>query len=366
MRAKPVHRNRIVLSAAVGALALAVSFSGVRAQSQQQVPPPPQQQQAPPSTITAQQPGKIISTVQLVNVLFTVINHGQKFVTDLDKADFKVTEDNQSQNILFFSRQTDLPLRVALLLDTSNSIRPRLKFEQDAAIDFLYNVMRKDRDQAFLMTFDADPEVVLDYTSDLDTLRDTIQAQRAGGGTSLYEAVIQASKKLIDAPPPKTGGPEMRRILVVISDGEDNLSSHTRIDSIEAAERSGVVIYPISTSTEWVTPEENPDFAHRMDRKIMKSEGDKVLQAFADETGGRAFFPYHVDDVAQSFLDIGVELRSQYSLAYSPTNAMADGKFRKIKIEVTSRKGLDVRTRKGYFAIPPIMYTSPADRGPSQ
>ena len=93
-------------------------------------------------------PEKLFQNVQLVNVLFTVINHGQKFVTDLDKADFKVTEDNQSQNILFFSRQTDLPLRVALLLDTSNSIRPRLKFEQDAAIDFLYNVMRKDRDQA--------------------------------------------------------------------------------------------------------------------------------------------------------------------------------------------------------------------------
>jgi VWFA-related protein len=336
------------------------------AQQQQPPPPPPQQQTQPPSTIRPQQPGQIIQNVQLVNVLFTVINRGQRFVTDLDKGDFKVTEDNQTQDIRFFSRQTDLPLRVALLLDTSNSIRPRLKFEQDAAIDFLYNVMRKDRDQAFLMTFDSDPEIVQDYTNDLDVLRDTITAQRAGGGTSLYEAIIKASQKLIDAPPPKSGGPEMRRILVVISDGEDNLSSHTRIDSIEAAERSGVVIYPISTSTEWVNAEDNNDFAHRMDRKVTKTEGDKVLDAFATETGGRAFFPYHVDDVAQSFLDIGVELRSQYSLAYSPTNAIADGKFRKIRIEVTSRKGLDVRTRKGYYAIPPIMFTAPADKSPGQ
>lgn len=359
MRRKSVSRNLILV-------AVFVACACVATWAQQSVPPPPPSQQQTPTTITPQQPGRIIQNVQLVNVLFTVVNRGQRFVTDLEKTDFKVTEDNQAQDIRFFSRQTDLPLRVALLLDTSNSIRPRLKFEQDAAIDFLYNVMRKDRDQAFLMTFDSDPEIVQDYTNDLDVLRDTIQAQRAGGGTSLYEAIIKASQKLIDAPPPKTGGPEMRRILVVISDGEDNLSSHTRMDSIESAERSGVVIYPISTSTEWVSPDENNDFAHRMDRKVMKSEGDKVLDAFANETGGRAFFPYHVDDVAQSFLDIGVELRSQYSLAYSPTNAIADGKFRKIRIEVTSRKGLDVRTRKGYYAVPPIMYMSPADRAPGQ
>jgi Ca-activated chloride channel homolog len=225
--------------------------------------------------------------------------------------------------------------------------------------------MRRDRDLAFLMTFDSDPEIVLDYTNDLDKLRDAIQAQRAGGGTSLYEAIMAASKKLVDAPLPSGGNSDMRRILVVITDGDDNLSSHTRADAIESAEKSGVVIYPISTSTEWVTAEDPEDFVHRMDRKVIKTDGDKVLQAFADETGGRAFFPYHVDDVAQSFLDIGVELRSQYSLAYVPTNSIADGKYRKIRIEVINRKDLDVRTRKGYYAVPPIMITTPADRSGS-
>jgi Ca-activated chloride channel family protein len=322
--------------------------AGVFAQ-QQTTPPPPAQ--APPS----QQP--LVSNVRLVDLLFTVVNKREKFITDLDQADFKVLEDNQPQQIRFFSRQSDLPLRVALLLDTSNSIRQRLKFEQDAATDFLYNVLRSNRDQAFLMTFDSEPEVDLDYTSDLDKLRNTINEQRAGGGTALYEAIIAASQKLANAPLPAGPNPSMRRVLVVISDGEDNLSRHTRADAIEAAERSGVVIYPISTSTEWISAEDTDDPSKRMNRKYLKSEGDEVLTAFANETGGRAFFPYHVEDVSESFLDIGTELRSQYSLAYSPINGIVDGKYRKIQIEVVGRKGLDVRTRKGYYAVPPIVTT---------
>ena len=343
-------------------LALACGSLLARGPQQQQ-----QQNQAPPPAARPAQPGQsIVSNVRLVDILFSVVNHRQRFVTDLEQSDFKVSEDNQLQQIRFFSRQTDLPLRIALLLDTSNSIRERLTFEQDAAVNFLYNVMRPDRDQAFLMTFDAEPEVILDYTNDMDKLRDTIQAQRAGGGTALYEAIIKASDKLAKAPLTKSADPDVRRILVVISDGEDNLSGHTRVDSIEAAQRAGTVMYPVSTSTEWVSPDQSNEMSKRMDRKVMKNEGDKVLEAFADETGGRAFFPYHVDDVAQSFLDIGTELRSQYSLAYIPINGISDGKYRKIKIELVNRKGLEVRTRKGYFATPPIMVTPTGERIPGQ
>lgn len=327
--------------------------------------PQQQQQTAPPPAQKPVQGGQsIVTNVRLVDILFSVVNHSKKFVTDLEQTDFKVSEDGQMQQIRFFSKQTNLPLRIGLLLDTSNSIRERLTFEQDAAVNFLYNVMRPNRDQAFLMTFDAEPDVILDFTNDLDKLRDTIQAQRAGGGTALYEAIMKASDKLAKAPLTNGPDPDVRRILVVISDGEDNLSSHTRVDSIEAAQRAGTVMYPISTSTEWVSPDETDDITKKMDRKVMKTEGDKVLQAFADETGGRAFFPYHVDDVAQSFLDIGTELRSQYSLAYVPTNGISDGKFRKIKIEVVDRKGLEVRTRRGYYATPPIMITPTGERIP--
>ncbi len=285
-----------------------------------------------------------------MDVVFTVVNRRQKFITDLQKEDFSVFEDGQPQDLRFFSRQTDLPLRVGLLLDTSNSIRDRLKFEQEAAIDFLFNVIRRAKDQAFLMIFDNEPSIIHDYTADMGQLRDAILRQRAGGGTALYDAIYTACQQRLSNPPMPPGeNPEVRRVLVVISDGDDNLSTHSRGEAIEMAQRAGVVIYTISTSTQWVTAEEGTDAAKRSNRKFVKEAGDKVLEHLAEETGGRAFFPYRVDDLAQSFQDIGDELRSQYSLAYVPTNRSADGKFRRIRIEV-NRKGLLVRARRGYYA----------------
>src|SRR6202158_1424158 len=154
---------------------------------------PAQQAQpaAPSAQATEQKPapaGGIITRVDLVNVIATVLNRRQKFVTDLEKADFHVLEDGRPQDIQFFSRETDLPLRVGLLLDTSNSIRERLKFEQEAAIDFLHNTIRRKKDQAFLMIFDNEPSIVQDFTDDVSTLTEAIQKQRAGGGTALYDA----------------------------------------------------------------------------------------------------------------------------------------------------------------------------------
>jgi len=288
--------------------------------------------------------------VRLVDILFTVVNRRQKFVTDLQRENFSVLEDGQPQEIRFFSRQTDLPLRVGMLLDTSNSIRDRLKFEQEAAIDFLFSVIRRHKDQAFLMIFDNEPSIIQDYAEDLGVLRDAILRQRAGGGTALYDAIYAACQQRLSNPPfPSGERPEVRRVLVVISDGDDNLSKHSRSEAIEMAQRAGVVIYAISTSTQWITANEESDPVKRGNRKYHKEEGDKVLDRLAEETGGRAFFPYRVDDLAQSFQDIGDELRSQYSLAYVPTNKSTDGRFRSIRIEV-DRKGLVVRARRGYYA----------------
>jgi len=321
------------------------SLAGALARAQQPPPAPPEQ-----SAPLAQGQPPIRREVRLVDVVVTVVNRRQKFITDLQKEDFSVLEDGQPQEIRFFSRQTDLPLRVGLLLDTSNSIRARLKFEQEAAIDFLYNVIRRSKDQAFLMIFDNEPSIIQDYTEDLGRLRDAVLRQRAGGGTALYDAIFAASQQRLSNPPlPRGENPEMRRVLVVISDGDDNLSAHSRGEAIEMAQLAGVVIYAISTSTKWVMTEEEADPAKRSNRKFLKEAGDKVLEQLAEETGGRAFFPYRVDDLAQSFQDIGDELRSQYSLAYVPTNKGTDGKFRRIRIQV-SRKGLLVRARKGYYA----------------
>lgn len=305
---------------------------------------PPQQNLAAPAPEQGQQPLPTIRvTTGLVRLIATVMDKRHNFITDLQQSDFKVSEDGVPQDIRIFSRETNLPLRIGLLLDTSNSIRPRLGFEQDAAIDFLTSVIRRNKDMAFLMTFDNEPEIIQDFTSDVSILSSAIRRQRAGGGTALNDAIYLAAEKIANPPLPAGPDQEVRRVLVVISDGDDNLSDHALSEAIEAAIRAEAAIYTISTNTDWLSvsgPEPH---------KLHIEGGDKVLQDFADQSGGRAFFPYKVDDLAQSFVDIGTELRSQYFIAYAPTNPLSNGKYRKIEVQ-TDRKQLIVRTRRGYFA----------------
>src|ERR1700726_1163551 len=319
------------------------------AAGQQPAPPqpPPSQEPAP----ERQDPGKITQVVNLVDVLFTVLNRRNKLVPNLEKDDFKIWDDKAPEAIRYFSRQTDLPLRIGLLMDTSNSIRDRLKFEQDAATSFLFSVIRHNKDQAFVMTFDDEPTVLQAFTDDAGRLRDEIVKTRAGGGTAVYDAIYQACEKEL-SPPPRPPGDQpdvVRRVMILISDGDDNLSNHTRSEAIEMAQRTSVVIYTISTSTQWIQlSQTDPDKA--ANRKNHLTEGDQILADLAEETGGRAFFPYHVDDLDQSFQDIGDELRNQYSIAYIPTHSQLDGKYPRIRIEVPDHKGYQVRARRGYFA----------------
>jgi VWFA-related protein len=327
----------------VGLLAAVAAVSARQGQPPAQPSSPAQSQPAAPAQADRQ--GAIVRNVNLVEVLFSVVTKREKLITDLNKENFKVFDDGQQQEIMDFSQPTDLPLRIGMVLDTSNSIRERLKFEQDAAIDFLFNALRRNKDQAFLMTFDDGPQIIKDFTGDTGELRDTILKQRAGGGTSLYDAVHAASNHLLNnSPVPSGPNPDVRRVLVVISDGDDNSSNKSRGEAVDMAQRAGVIIYSISTSTEWVSAEEEKDPAKRITRKYEKNEGDQVLEQLALETGGRVFFPYKVDDLGQSFLDIGDELRHQYALAYSPAG-------RAIKVQV-DRKDLIVRARKGYYSIP--------------
>jgi len=348
----------VKLARTVFALALFLAISGTSARAQQITPPPPpgqpqQNQQNPNSSAQQKEPPKIVSTTGLVHLVATVMDRHHNFITDLEQSDFKVMEDGTPQEIRFFGRDTDLPLRIGLLLDTSNSIRPRLEFEQDAAIDFLSSVLRRNKDQAFLMTFDNEPEVIQDFTGDVSELTNAIRKQRAGGGTALNDAIYRASEKLINPPSPAGQSVEVRRVLVVISDGDDNLSDHALSEALEGAMRAEVAIYAISTNTDWISID-NPD----RPTKYHYDPGDKILQQFTDASGGRTFFPYKVDDLAQSFVDIGTELRSQYFIAYSPTNPLSNGQYRKIEVEA-GHKGLIVRTKKGYYA------TAPAASSPS-
>lgn len=344
------------------ALLIALAEGGTQAQQQAQPPAaqspasaPQSETPATPKPLEGQaQPPTIRATTGLVRLVATVMDRRHNFITDLAQNDFKVIEDGTPQNIQFFLREANLPLRIGLLLDTSNSIRPRLEFEQDAAIDFLNSVIRHNKDQAFLMTFDNEPEIIQDYTGDLGPLMSAIRKQHAGGGTALNDAIYMASEKLLNPPPPKGPDLEIRRVLVVISDGNDNLSDHALSEAINAAMRAEVSVYAISTNTDWLSL----DTDNAKPQKYHLDEGDKVLQSFADETGGRVFFPYKVEDLGQSFVDIGAELRSQYFIAYAPTNPLSNGKYRKIDVE-TARKGLIVRTRKGYYAAAPTATVPP-------
>jgi Ca-activated chloride channel homolog len=339
--------RRALIPAVTSALLLMLTAVGDRAQQ----PAPPTQSPTPAQDSQQGGPGATITrTVNLVDVLFTVLDRRNKLVPILEKDDFKISDDKSPQSIRYFARQTDLPLRIGLLMDTSNSIRDRLKFEQDAATSFLFSVIRRTKDQAFVMTFDDEPNVLQGFTDDAGRLRDEIIKTRAGGGTAVFDAIYAACDKELSHPPRPPGDqPDVvRRVMIVISDGDDNLSLHTRAEAIEMAQRYSVVIYTISTSTQWIQLSQT-DPNKLADRKMHLTEGDKILQDLADETGGRAFFPYHVDDLDQSFQDIGDELRNQYSIAYIPTNNSLDGRYHRIKIEIPDHKGYQVRARRGYY-----------------
>jgi VWFA-related protein len=284
---------------------------------------------SPPATAPVAA-NKIKVRVDLVNVLMTVTNKKNRLENGLSKEDFRVFEDNQPQTIRFFSRETDLPLRIGVLVDTSSSIRDRLRFEQEAAIDFLNTTLRPGKDLAFVLAFDVQPQVLQDYTDDLEKLSGAIRGLQAGGVTTLYDAIYSSCRdKMLFFPAPE---PYLRRVMIVISDGEDNQSEHTREEALAMAQRAEVTVYAVSTSAAGVL-----------------GHGDKVLRRLAEQTGGRAFFPFKASETAADFREIARELRSQYSLAYISTNQAHDGTFRTITIEPL-HKGLQVRAKPGYFA----------------
>ncbi|HUY14369.1 MAG TPA: VWA domain-containing protein [Terriglobia bacterium] len=313
----------------------------VAAPMEAQVPQPPstsasQVKTSPPVPAgdqngqTANASKSIEVQVNLVNVLFTVTDKKKHLVLNLTQNDFHVLEDGVPQTITHFSRETDLPLRIGVLVDSSNSIRERLRFEQEAAIDFLDETLRPGEDEAFVVGFDVEPQLLQDYTDDTDKLSQAIRSIEAGGGTGLFDALYYACKqKMLFLPPPV---PYLRRVLIVVSDGMDNNSEHSRDEALAMAQRAEVTIFAISTN-----------------RSGLTGRGDKVLEYFANQTGGRSFFPFEASDLGVNFQEIAKELRSQYSLAYVSSNPAHNGTFRRITIKPQLR-GLSVRAKAGYFA----------------
>jgi len=289
---------------------------------------PPAQAPAKPDD-----PARFTSDVTRVQLLFTVSDKKGRFVSDLTKQDFEIFESKKPQSITEFTAETDLPLRLAILVDTSNSIRDRFKFQQEAATDFVNTVIRQGEDKAVIVSFDTSAELVADLTGDTQKLANAIQSLRPGGGTALYDAIFFACRDKLMQDQPKF---KFRRAMVILSDGEDNESRWTREQALEMAHKADVVIYAISTN-----------------RSGTETDGDKVLKYYSEQTGGQAFFPFKAQDLSQDFENIANELRHQYNVLYKPEPLKMDGLYHPVDVKVKGRKDLIVRARHGYYAPGP-------------
>lgn len=276
-----------------------------------------------------QKPYQFTVRTDEVNIIFTATDKHGKFIRDLNQNEFKILDNNlPPRQITNFSAETNLPLRVGLLIDASNSIRDRFQFEQQAATEFLQQIIRPKSDLAFVLAFDEVWDLTQDFTSDLDKLTRGIKVIRPGGGTALWDAIYFACRdKLLKE---RETGP-VRRAIILVSDGDDNQSRVLRQEAIEMAQRAGVIVYSISTNL-----------------SNMHDQGDKNLKILADATGGRAFFPFKLEQVTDAFRDIQEELRSQYSVSYKPAQFVANGQFRPVEI-IPANKKLRVRAKKGYY-----------------
>lgn len=305
-----------------------------------------------------------------VNVPVSVLDKRGFPVIDLTQNDFRIFEDGKPQAITQFRQDPLPPLRIGLVLDTSNSMRMQMKYETDAAEEFVYNILggQNTRNKVFLMTFDESSSVLQGFTSDPDLLMSKIRTLKAGGGKSMYDAIYNACENEMLKSGPREGE---RRILVLISDGLDVQSKHTLAEAVSMAHRAETSIYTIGNSLYGFS---NP--------------GDKYLRELSEDTGGGSFFPLekavgadletgylahgtinedgsqnmglgaqtgiytaqklmHLSDSLEA---LGRELDSQYSISYTPTDQTLNGAYRRIRV-VVLHKGVHVRAKAGYFAL---------------
>jgi VWFA-related protein len=272
-----------------------------------------------------------------VNVLLVAVHNG-KPVEGLLQKDFAVHDDNKPPAVILgFRTERDLPLRVAMVIDTSNSVTSRFRFEQEAASAFLRQQVNRGSDLAFVMGFSDHPTVTQDFVSDPDLLSQGVARLTIGGGTALYDAIRTACQKLLHRPEQDV----VARVVVVLTDGQNNAGAMSLDGAIGAAQEAGVTIYAISTNY-------HPETTGERD---MADAGNANLHKLTEQTGGRVLLPANPKDVEKAFAKISEELRSRYAISYKPAEFKPDGHYRKIKIEARSTKEkLEIRARKGYYA----------------
>jgi VWFA-related protein len=295
---------------------------------------PPAQQPGAASLPNQDQPTETIKVqVNEVNLIFTVTDKKGKFITGLKRENFGLLDNQRPpEAVLHFQQQTNLPLRVGIMLDTSSSIRQRFQFEQDSAIEFFLQILHRG-DRAFVEGFDIQTDLAQDFTNNVDLLNQGIRKLRPGGGTALFDALYKTCK---DQMLTLQESGAVRRALILVSDGDDNYSRVQESDAIKMCQRADTIVYTISTN---ISPS--------------KDKGDDVLKQISEATGGQPFYPTRLEDVAIGFRNIEEELRSQYHLVYRPANLKMDGSFRTIYLQATDPR-FHVRAQKGYFAPRPI------------
>jgi len=299
-----------------------------------------EQQEAPQEQEPPQAPGTIQVQTTVVNVFATVRDKHNGIVGDLTKDDFKIYEDGAEQKVAYFTKEVDLPLSMAILMDTSGSMQEILNAEQDAASRFVHEVLHK-KDEALVMSFDTDVNLLADFTEDPAVLsrairRATINAAgpmitpgtvpSRGGGTNLYDAVYLACHDELE----NEAG---RKAVILLTDAEDTGSKLSEGDAIESAQRADAAIHIILIT----------------DPRATEGYGPGVASKMTQDTGGRVINVRNDKGLEKAFDVISEELRSQYVLGYSSTNTKRDGTFRKIKVEV-NRPDVKILARKGYYA----------------
>ena len=323
----------LYLAAALTAAALPAQ-QPANANPGSQTQAPVVQQQAPAGNSGAQtdvNTPTINLGVNEVDLIFTVTDKHGHYIPNLKQSDFALLDNQRAPaKIDSFHQQINLPMRVGFLVDTSTSIRSRFQFEQQAAINFLLDILKPRSDRAFVMGFDVTPNVTANWTNDVDSLEQGINTLSPGGGTALYDALYSACRyKMMDI---SRGQEPVRKAIILISDGDDDQSRVYEEEAIKECQRAETIVYSVSTN--W-TPSRGP--------------GDKVMAALAEQTGGRVFFPPSVQDISNSFAQIAEELRSQYALTYTPADFKYDGSFHSIYLYCTDRRYI-ARTKAGYFA----------------
>lgn len=270
-------------------------------------------------------------------------NKKKNLITGLKQGDFAIFEDGMQQEVTYFSDEaTNPPVYVGVLMDTSPSTAGKMRFSKEAAKNFIYTVMRLRKDKVAFMTFDHEVNLRQDFTDKLDVLSKSVdQIKKVGSQTALYDAIWQFSdEKLRNAPG--------RRVIVLITDGDDTFSRAELQDAIDIAQRTETTIFAISTKGGFLGT------VPGVEAGTVKDKGDKFLTQLCEDTGGAAFFTGDMIALERAFTKVSQELRSQYIITYRPTNQNYDGKERKVEVRFTDKSKDDeykIRAKKSYRAV---------------